>query len=162
MITAIINGYSQTRKEKKQAARLEQIEKNRQLIEKMLTVDSSFYFAVKSGGQSSGVPFKGAQSSNGYFFKIEDGKIECYLPYFGVMRTASLTGGAIDFTSDKYTYEVSDRRGASGWIVTVKAKDDSNLTYDMNFTISTTGNSSLTINPSGRQVVTFTGDLQEI
>ncbi|MEG1634458.1 MAG: DUF4251 domain-containing protein [Rikenellaceae bacterium] len=162
MVTAIINGYSQTRKEKRQSAKLEQVEKTRLAIEKMLKVDSAFFFAVKSGGQSASVPFKGSQSSNGYFFKIENSKIECYLPYFGVVHAATLTGGGIDFTSNNYTYSLSERKGAAGWLLDIKAKEENGAVYDMNFTISPGGNSSLTINPTGRQVVTFTGTVESL
>jgi hypothetical protein len=83
-----------------------------------------------------------------------------HLPYFG--RAFNITYGSdagIKFTSTDFDYKITPRK-KGGWQVTLRPKDTREV-RELNFIVSENGRTSLQVNSTNRQSISFNGYIEE-
>lgn len=105
--------------------------------------------------------FRSRQLDPGYQISLIPGKLVSALPYVG--RSTNIipgtTDGGMNFTSTQFT--IDSRAGKKGsWTVTVKPKDVTDV-RTIQFMISASGNTTVTITSNSRSSVSYTGFLEE-
>lgn len=144
----------QTRKEKR-------AEKEAQLVEqtkKLIAAENWQFDATQM------LPAKGRSRSltTSYNVVVKDGNVKSYLPYFGTAYSAPYgsTESPMIFEAPIEDYNVSDgKKGA--YIIKFKAKNKNDL-VEFTFTVSSNGSSSLSVNSTNRQHISYYGDLVPI
>ena len=108
------------------------------------------------------LPMSGAsrQLTSDYDVRFLGDSIVAYLPYFGRAYSGGYgEGGAIDFTSTKFDYTVSQRK-KGGWDISIKPKDAKDV-QRLNFTVSDNGYATLQVTSNNRQPISFNGYIVE-
>jgi hypothetical protein len=95
-----------------------------------------------------------------YDLKVAPDKIISYLPFFG--RAYSLpynpTEGGFNFTSEKFDYTTSKKKGR--WEISIKPKDVTDF-KEFTLSISESGYGTLHAISNNRQPISFTGYISE-
>lgn len=93
----------------------------------------------------------------GYTIIVSKDSIICNLPYVGRAYSAPIgqTDIGIKFISTQFSYTYKNRN-KSGWIVTIKPKDD-NEVRSITMTILDNQSASITIISNNRQPISFSG-----
>lgn len=91
-----------------------------------------------------------------YDVRVTKDSVEAYLPYFGRAYSANIgsSEGGIKFKSKQFDYTVKEKKG--GWDITIKPKDVQDV-QQLVFSIFDNGNSSLNVNSTNRQSISYTG-----
>ena len=110
------------------------------------------------------LPTKGRSRSltSSYSVVLKDDTVDSYLPYFGTAYSASYGGtdSPMIFEAPIEDYSVKDgKKGAV--IIKFKAKNKNDL-VEYTFNISTNGSTSLSVNSTNRQHISYYGDLVPI
>jgi hypothetical protein len=103
----------------------------------------------------------GKQLTSEYDLRVTPDSVISFLPYFGRAYFDVPYGGAdggIKFTSTKFSYQVKEKK-KGGWEITIIPSDVKNLSRLLLY-ISTDGYSSLSVNSTNRDVITFDGYLK--
>ncbi|MFI3322369.1 MAG: DUF4251 domain-containing protein [Rikenellaceae bacterium] len=156
LITTNSVAFSQTKKEKKEEKKAQRALETIQALEQMVLVDTSFYFGLKSTGSSYG-----SSSGAGFYFKVEDGEVDCYLPFFGRSYTATLSGGGVEFTSDQFTYKTEPNPENEGWTINMDVMVKNYDKYGITLHASPSGNSLLIVNPPNKSAMSYYGAMEE-
>jgi len=152
---AVLSAQETVKKSKKE---LKAEKKAQQIAEIKADVESkNFVFDARTAN-----PMKGASRTltSEYDVTVKNDSVFCYLPYFGVAYTADYgsTQGPLTFDQPvkNYTMETDKK----GYVVEVKTSNKSDA-IEFTFHISETGSTSLTVNSTNRQSITFFGDIQK-
>ena len=143
-----------TRKEKKAAQKAGQIEKTKALV-----ASNAWQFDARQMMPSSG---KSRSLTTSYNIVVNDKQLSCYLPYFGRAYRAEYGSAEspLIFKSEIFDYKVeNEKKGA--WLIRFKTSNK-NDKLDFTLHISENGSTSLNINSTDRQPISFHGDLVEI
>lgn len=146
---AVSNVNAQETKKETDAAAAEEL--------KSLVESKNYVFEAYSA-----LPLKGdiQKLIDDFSLTITPKKVMSDLPYFGQIYQSSLvtTDGGIKFTSYDFEYSVQDRKNG-GWDVRIKAKD---IKYSpqMLLTILKTGATTLSVNSSDRQAISYNGEIK--
>jgi len=151
---SVVFAQEMTRKEKKAAQKAEQIEKTKALIE-----SNAWQFDAHQMNPTSG---KSRTLTTSYNIVVKDGQLESYLPYFGRAYRADYGGteSPLIFKSEISDYKVEPAK-KNGWTIKFKTSNK-NDRLDYTIFVSESGSSSLNINSTDRQAISFHGDLVEI
>lgn len=96
------------------------------------------------------------QLTSNYDVRLLGDSIVSYLPYFGRAYMADLTGqNAMDFTSTKFNYAISNRK-RGGWEIDVKPADTRDI-RNMHFIVSENGYAQLQVISNNRQAISYNG-----
>jgi len=151
---SVVFAQEMTRKEKKAAQKAEQMEKTKALVE-----SNAWQFDATQMNPTSG---KSRTLTTSYNIVIKDGQLDSYLPYFGRAYRADYgsTESPLIFKSEISEYKVEPGK-KNGWTITFKT---SNKNDRLNYTLFVTesGSSTLNINSTDRQAISFHGNLVEI
>ena len=143
-----------SKKERKAAQKAEQIKKTKALVEA-----EAWQFEADQM-----LPMKGRSRSltTNYSVTFQDNTVDSYLPYFGEAYRADYgsTESPMTFKSDISEYSIKDWK-KGGWIIKFRAKNKNDI-IDFTFTISETGSTSLSVNSTNRQSISYYGELREI
>jgi len=143
-----------TRKEKKEAQKAEQVKKTKSLIE-----SNTWQFDANQAIPTSG---KNRILTTPYNIVVKDGELNSYLPYFGRAYRADYgsTESPLVFKGEIRDYKVEPGK-KNGWNITfeTKKKDD---VLDYSLYVTESGSSTLTVNSSNRQSISFYGNLVKI
>lgn len=95
-----------------------------------------------------------------FSLKISKDSIESYLPYFGRAYTAPIspTEGGIKFASTDFDYTISEKKKGM-WNVSIETKD-TRTRYKILLNIGETGYTSLTVQDTNRQSISFYGKIE--
>jgi hypothetical protein len=143
-----------SRKERKAAKKAEQIEKTKALIEA-----ETWQFSADQMLPSQG---RSRTLTTAYSVNLKDKAVDSYLPYFGRAYRAEYgsTDSPMIFKSDISDYSIEDWK-KGGWIIKFRAKNKNDI-IDFTFTVSTTGSTTLSVNSTNRQAISYYGELREI
>ncbi|HPF52008.1 MAG TPA: DUF4251 domain-containing protein [Draconibacterium sp.] len=150
-------GFAQetmTRKEKREAQKAEQIKKTKLLVE-----SNAWQFDAEQMLPTSG---KSKTLTTPYNIVVKDGELNSYLPYFGRAYRADYgsTESPLIFESEIRDYKVEPGK-KNDWNITFETKNKNDV-LNYNLYISESGSSSLRINSTDRQSISFHGNLVEI
>ncbi len=110
------------------------------------------------------IPSKGRSRilTTAYNVTLKDGKVDSYLPFFGVAYSASYGGSdsPMVFEAPVEEYSLADGK-KGGYIIKFKAKNKNDL-LDFTFIISSNGSTSLGVSSTNRQHISYYGDLVPI
>jgi hypothetical protein len=137
---------SSSAKKEEQAARYEQ---TAALIE-----GGSYQYTVRSASPAGG---RSIQITSTYTFDVKDGIYKAYLPYYGRAHSASYGGnGGVEFEGEPANLSLTrdDKKQNVTVKFQIKNKDE---TYDCLFVVTASGNATLTVTSSKRQVITYYG-----
>lgn len=121
---------------------------------KSLVDSRRFVFAAESANPMRG---RTVSLSPGYTIEVSPDTVSCNLPYYGRAYSAPMnpSDAGIKFNSTDFTYAVKDRK-KNGRDITIKAKDNTR-SYQIFFTISSKGSTSLRIVSSDRESISYNG-----
>lgn len=158
MLFSVSTMFSQetqlTRKERRAVQKAEQIVKTRDLVE-----SGAWQF---NANQMLPVSGRNRSLISSYGVIVNNNEINCYLPYFGRAYRAEYGG-----TDSPMNFEgkISDLKvdiwKKSGWIITFSTSNKSDK-LDFIFHISETGSTTLHVNSTNRQAISYNGNLAEI
>lgn len=147
-----LNTFAKEKKEKKEAT------------DGFALVDSGQYEFVAQSMTSQKGAYRALTTI--YTVVINDSTSTGYLPYIGRAHSGAYGGdGAIEFDNKMLNYKIElkerkkEKNNQKLVSYEIKGKND---TYTLRFTISKTGNTSLSVSSNNRQPVSFQGTLQEI
>lgn len=124
---------------------------------KAMVTAKSYIFHVKSV-----TPMKGAarQQTPGYTITVLPDTVKADLPYFGRLYQAAInpSDGGIKFVSADFTYKEKPRK-KGGWDVEISPKD-SRTVQQVYLTISPDGYTTVNINCSDRQPISYYGFIE--
>lgn len=107
------------------------------------------------------LPSKGNSRSltTSYNVVLKDGNVDSYLPYMGVAHSASYGGtdSPMIFEAPIEKYSVEDGK-KGGYIIKFTAKNKNDI-INYTFNVSSNGSTSLSVNSSNRQHISYRGDL---
>ncbi len=107
-------------------------------------------------------PMKGGarQQTPGFTLKVSADTIKADLPYFGRVYQAPVnpSDGGIKFVSTNFTYTEKPRK-KGGWDITIVPKDNRDV-QDIYLTISTDGYTTVNVNCTDRQPISYYGYLE--
>ena len=112
---------------------------------------------------NSATPVKSGikQLNADYTLKITPDTIISNLPYYGEVTQplATSSDGGIKFTSTDFDYKIENRK-KGGWEISILIKD---VRYDprMDITIFENGSSSVRVNSSDRQPISYDGEIEK-
>ncbi len=151
---SVVFAQEMTRKERKAAQKAEQIEKTKALIE-----SNAWQFDANTMLPTAG---KSRTLSTNYNIKVEGEQLSSYLPYFGRAYRAEYgsTDSPLIFESGISDYTVEDGKKDSKVIKFKVSNKNDRLNYTL--TVSENGSSTLFINSTDRQPISFHGELVEI
>ncbi|MCY1722173.1 DUF4251 domain-containing protein [Prolixibacteraceae bacterium Z1-6] len=94
-----------------------------------------------------------------YNVQVKDGEVDSYLPYFGVAHSAPYgsTDSPMIFKAPVEDYRTEEGK-KGGYIIKFKAKNKNDL-VEYTFNISSNGSTSLSVNSTNRQYISYHGDL---
>ena len=143
-----------TKKEKKAAKKAALIEKTKVLIESEAWQFDALQM-LPSQGESKAL-------TTSYSVVIKDKEVDSYLPYFGRAYSASYgsTESPMIFKSEITDYKIEEWK-KGGWIIKFIAKNKNDL-LNFTFTIAETGSTTLSVNSTNRQNISYHGDIVEI
>ncbi len=143
-----------SRKERKAAQKAEMIEKTKALIEA-----EAWQFNANQMIPTQG---KSRTLTSSYSVVVKDKTVDSYLPYIGRAYSADYgsTESPMTFKSDITEYSIEDWK-KGGWIVKFTAKNKNDVIKFI-FTIAETGSTSLSVNSTNRQAISYYGDLSEV
>ncbi len=97
-----------------------------------------------------------------YTLTLMKDSINCYLPYVGRATQApmNMTGGGIEFTSSKFSYNVVNKK-EDQWDVTIKPADNSDI-QTLFFSIFSNGSANLNVSSTSRDPISFSGHLERV
>lgn len=97
-----------------------------------------------------------------YNVVLKDNKVSSYLPYFGRAYSTDYasTDSPMTFEAPIEDYSVEDGK-KGGYIVKFSAKNKSDK-VDFTFHISATGSTTLSVNSTNRQFISYQGTIKEI
>jgi hypothetical protein len=97
-----------------------------------------------------------------YAVTLMKDSINCYLPYAGRATQApmNMTGGGIEFTSSKFSYDVVSKK-EDQWDITVKPEDNNDV-QQLFFNIFSNGSANLTVTSTHRDPISFSGYVEKI
>lgn len=153
MFSVVVVGAQEkkTRKEKKAEREAKLVEQTKELIDAK-TWEFSATQMIPARGKSRSL-------TSSYNVVLKDGNVNSYLPYFGVAHSASYGGtdSPMIFEAPIEDYSIKDgKKGAV--IIKFKAKNKNDI-VEYTFNISTNGSSSLSVNSTNRQHISYYGDL---
>lgn len=95
-----------------------------------------------------------------YFLKVSNDTLQVYLPYFGRSYTAPIdvTKIGFDFTSTDFNYSISSKKDT--WDISIKPNDVRNKQIQIYMTIGNTGYTSVRIQDSDRQGISYYGEIE--
>jgi hypothetical protein len=126
---------------------------NKEAEIKQMVEQKQFVFHAQTA-----LPLSGASKhlTSEYDLKVTPDKVTSYLPFFG--RAYSLpynpTEGGFNFTSEKFDYTTSKRKGR--WEISIKPKDVRDF-KEFSLSISESGYGTLHAISNNRQPISFTG-----
>jgi len=153
---AVLSAQETETKSKKQ---LKAEKKAQQIAEIKAVVESkNFVFEARTAN-----PMKGGSRTltSAYDVTLKNDSVFCYLPYFGVAYTANIgsSDGPLTFDQPVKTYDMETDK--NGYVVEVKTTNK-NDAIEFIFHISETGSTSLSVNSTNRQSISYFGDIQKI
>lgn len=153
-IIAVNAQEKQTRKEKKAQREAALIEQTKELVE-----GNAWQFNALRMLPSSG---KSRNLTTSYSVVLNDNEVDSYLPYFGRAYNAEYgsTESPMIFKTNIEELSVVDGK-KGGYIIKFSAKNK-NDRIDYTFNVSTTGSTSLSVNSTNRQHISYHGDLVPI
>lgn len=111
---------------------------------------------------NTAIPMSGRSINldSSYSLKISKDTVESYLPYFGRAYTAPMspTEGGIKFVSTDFDYTISEKKKGM-WNVSIETKD-TQTKYKILLNIGETGYTSLTVQETNRQSISFYGKIE--
>lgn len=109
-------------------------------------------------------PLRGRTKSltSRYDVEVMKDSLNSHLPYFGRATQApmNMTGGGIEFTSSKFSYDVVSKKEGQ-WDITIKPQDNSEV-QQMFFSIFSNGTANLNVTSSHRDPISFSGYVEKI
>ena len=151
---SVVFAQEMTKKEKKAARKAEQIEKTKALIE-----NNAWQFDANQMNPTSG---KSRTLTTPYNIVVKDGQLDSYLPYFGRAYRAEYgsTESPLIFKNEISDYKVEPAK-KNGWTIKFKTSNK-NDRLDYTLLVAESGSSTLNINSTDRQAISFHGNLVEI
>ena len=149
ILLASLFGNSSFAQEERMSARSAEIEATEKLF-----YSGEYVFQAETM-QPSG--YFSRRMDPGYKIIVSKDSIICNLPYVGRAYSAPIgqTDIGIKFISTQFSYTYKNRN-KSGWIVTIKPKDD-NEVRSITMTILDNQSASITIISNNRQPISFSG-----
>jgi len=98
--------------------------------------------------------------STRYTVHVSGDSLVCDLPYYGRVHSATMnpSDAGMSFTSTKFDYTVKEKK--KGWDVAIKTQDR-NPSVRMNITIFPNGSSSIYLNATDRDAISYTGRVEK-
>lgn len=95
----------------------------------------------------------------GFFLKVTKDEITSYLPYFGTSHTPMIGNQdiGIKFSAKNFEYRLEEVK--KGWNIIIRVKTDTE-TYSMILLVSKSGSSSLKVNSTKSQPISFNGYIE--
>ncbi|WP_321373504.1 DUF4251 domain-containing protein [uncultured Draconibacterium sp.] len=143
-----------SRKERKAQREAKLTEQTKQIIEA-----NAWQFDATRMLPSSG---KSRNLTTAYSVVLKDNEVDSYLPYFGRAYAAEYgsSDSPMTFKSPVENLSVEDGK-KGGYIIKFSAKNK-NDRVDYTFNVSSTGSTSLSVNSTNRQHISYHGDLVPI
>lgn len=144
-------GKKKTRKEKRAEREAKLVEQTKELIgANTWQFDATQVLPAKGRSQTLTTP---------YSVTVKDGKVDSYLPYFGRAYNASYGGtdSPMIFEAPIENYTVEDAK-KGGYTIKFSARNK-NDRIEFTFNVSSNGSSTLSVNSTNRQHISYYGDL---
>lgn len=147
--------------EEKKSRKEKKAEREAKLVEqtKKLVAANAWHFDA-----TNMLPSKGRSRSltTSYSVVLKDDKVDSYLPYMGVAYSASYGGtdSPMIFEAPIEKYSVEDGK-KGGYIIKFTAKNKNDV-INYIFNVSSNGSTSLSVNSTNRQHISYHGDLVPI
>jgi len=152
-ILLFLTGCSVTSSSAKKEQKAARYEQTAALIE-----SGTYQYTARSASPSGG---RTIQITSTYTFEVKDGIYKAYLPYYGRAQSASYGGnGGVEFEGEPANLSVSrdDKKQNITVKFQIKNKDE---TYDCLLVVTASGNATLTVTSSRRQVISYYGAVAE-
>ena len=108
-------------------------------------------------------PLRGNQISltPEYNLRIKNDSVFAYLPYYGVAYTApyGTSDGGIKFSEPAKEYNIVPNKKNNGWDIQFKINTNE-YQYDFFASIFNNGSTSITVNSSQRDAISFSGEIK--
>ncbi|MEO5909294.1 MAG: DUF4251 domain-containing protein [Pelobium sp.] len=135
-------------------------ETNRSQVNEMIKNNRFKFEAQQANPLRPDIISANLRNLNGnYSLSLSKDTLKCYLPYFGVARSApyNSTDNGLNFTSTDFSYDkVEKSKGAYEITIIPNDTDKANKLY---FTISENGSASLNVTSNNRDPISFTGNI---
>jgi hypothetical protein len=97
-----------------------------------------------------------------YTVHLAKDSLSSHLPYAGRATQApmNMTGGGIEFTSSKFSYDVVSKK-EDQWDITIKPEDNNDV-QQLFFNIFSNGSANLTVTSTHRDPISFSGYVEKI
>ena len=146
--------------QKKSKKELKAEKKAKQVADTKALVESkNFVFKARTAN-----PMKGSSKTltTEYDVTLKNDSVYCYLPYYGVAYSADYgsSEGPLTFNQPVITFTIESAK-KGGYIIEVKTSNK-NDALSFTFHISETGSTSLSVNSTKRQSITYFGDIVKI
>lgn len=154
LIVAVNAQEKQTRKEKKAQWKSELTEQTKKLVEA-----NAWQFDAIQMLPSSG---KSRNLTSPYSVVLKDNEVDSYLPYFGRAYAAEYGSTKSPMTFKAAVEDLKVVHGKKGGYIIKFSTKNKNDRIDYTFNVSTTGSTSLSVNSTNRQHISYHGDLVPI
>ncbi len=155
LFIAPLSAQEQKSKAELRREKREQQDAEREIEVKKLISGKEFTFVAES--MSATLPTGRRTLSGGYSVIIEDGKLDCLLPYVGRNELPDLSNpNPFDFSSVDYSVEVEGEGDSTIFNIDAKAEENSSR-YEMVLEVFTNGNAALTITYSRGSTLFYNG-----
>jgi hypothetical protein len=152
-----VSGQNTEKKTKKE----KRADREAQLIEqtKTLLATNTWQFDASQMLPSIG---KSKTLSTPYNVVLKEGNVNSYLPYFGTAYSATYGGteSPMVFEAPIKDYKIEDAK-KGGYLIKFTAKNKSD-NVEFTFSVSSNGSSTLTVNSTNRQHISYYGDIVPI
>ena len=156
LVFALNNGYAQeSTKKSRRELKAEKISQQKEAVKKLVEGKSFVFDARTATSPTAGT----VNITYPYSVKLNKDSIYSYLPYYGRAYSAEYgsTESPMVFNLPVQELEITKNK-KKGYQVNVKVKRGMDY-INFNFDVSETGNTTLTVNSSNRQVITYYGEL---
>jgi hypothetical protein len=147
--------------EEKKSRKERKAEREANLVEqtKKLVAAEAWQFDATNMLPSSG---RSRSLTTSYNVVLKDSNVDSYLPFMGVAHSAPYGGSdsPMIFEAPVEDYSVKDGK-KGGYIIKFTAKNKNDI-INYTFNVSSNGSTSLSVNSTNRQHISYTGDLVPI
>jgi hypothetical protein len=156
VFSVVASNAQQSNKQKRKA---EKAEKEKQLIEQIQTLidNKAFVFRARDANPMSG---RSIHLDNSYTARIENDSIISYLPFYGRAYSAPYGGTKIPFDFALPIESYTSEKIKKGYLIKVSI-DKGTDHLDYTFNISVNGSTTLNVNSTNRQSISFFGAIEE-
>ncbi len=158
LVLALNNGYAQeSTKKSRRELKAEKISQQKEAVKKLVEGKSFVFDARTATSPTAGT----INITYPYNVKLNKDSIYSYLPYYGRAYSAEYGSTESPMVFDLPIQELTiEKKAKKGYQVEVKVKKEMDI-INFIFSISETGTTTLTVNSSNRQVITYYGNLAE-